>query len=329
LKKRVLVTGGLGYVGGRVALLLAARNDIEIVLGSRKLQSSPYWLPAAHVAALDWHSKKSLVSTCDGIDTLVHLAAMNNAECARDPLGAIKVNTLNTARLIEAAKVSGVRRVIYFSTAHVYGPNLVGRIDETTLTKCRQPYAYSHRAAEDIVLAAANDNLTTIVIRLSNGFGAPAHPAVNAWMLLVNDLCRQAVTVKSLSLKSSGLQELDFVTLLDVSKLVSFMLDLPKVEVGDGLFNMGNGKSTRVIDMARLIQKRCATMMGFTPEIHSQQTSDIQKTNNLDYRIDKLLKTGFSLSSNMDEEVDAILQMCHEVFVIRSTNAQTLSHQAS
>ncbi len=316
MKQKILVTGGMGFVGGRVAQSLAARDDVAITLGSRKAQAPPDWLPAAQVVAMDWHSQQSLVSACDGVGTLVHLAAMNDAECLRDLVGALEVNVVNTARLLEAAKESGVRRVIYFSTAHVYGSSLVGRIDESTLPKGRHPYAYSHRAAEDVVLAAANVDLTSIVLRLSNGFGVPAHPAVNAWMLLVNDLCRQAVKVRRLSLKSSGLLKRDFVTLHDVSRLVSFMLDLPKAELGDGLFNMGSGQSTRVIDMAGLIQTRCTELLGFAPEICRPEPAENETSPDLDYRIDKLLKTGFTLNSNPAAEIDAILRMCGEAFVV-------------
>lgn len=76
---------------------------------------------------------------------------MNDAECIRDPLAASEVNGVNTARSVEAAKVSGVRRFIYISTTRVYGPRLVGRIDGSTLPIGPHPYATSHLAAEDVV----------------------------------------------------------------------------------------------------------------------------------------------------------------------------------
>jgi UDP-glucose 4-epimerase len=54
-----------------------------------------------------------------------------------------------------------------------------------------------------------------IVIRVSNSFGAPAHQHANCWMLLVNDLCRQAVSTGQMTLRSSGIRRRDFVTLTD------------------------------------------------------------------------------------------------------------------
>lgn len=309
MNHKILVTGGMGLVGGRVAQALAEQGN-EVLLGSRHVQAPPSWLATADVVAMDWLSKDSLISACNGVDAIVHLAAMNDAECLRDPVAALEVNGVNTARLLEAAKTTGVRRFIYFSTAHIYGSPLAGQIDEVTLPRCKHPYATSHRAAEDVVLAAS-DKLSSIVLRLSNGFGRPAHAAVNSWMLLVNDLCRQAITQGSLTLRSSGLQRRDFVTLHDVGRAVSHMLNLPDTKVGDGIFNVGGGKSMQVIEMAEMIQSRCSALMGLTPEIIRPAPTPNENNPDLEYKIDKLLASGFALNGNVQEEIDGILTMCN------------------
>ena len=313
MKRKILITGGFGYVGGRVAQMLAKRKDVQIFLGSRNEQSSPGWLTDASVIQMDWLSQHSLIQSCKDIDTVVHLAAMNDGECLRDPVAALEVNAVNTARLVEAAKTSSVQRFIYVSTAHVYGSKLVGLIDETTLPKGPHPYATSHRAAEDIVLAS-NTHFIGIVLRLSNGFGVPADPNVNAWMLLTNDLCKQAVTLRSMTLRSYGLQQRDFVTLDDVARVVDHMLELPKSKAGDGLFNVGSSYSMRVIDMVELIQSRCTKLFNFTPEIIRPKKDDNEMNLDLDYRIDKLLNTNFTLKGDMSSEIDALLLMCKKNF---------------
>jgi len=318
MKKKILITGGMGFVGGRVAQLLAKRSDFELKLGSRSEQISPSWLPSTKVIGMNWQSTKSLISTCEDIDIIVHLAGMNAADCRSDPVAAFDVNVLNTARLIEAAKITNVKRVIYFSTAHVYSSNLTGSIDESSLTKNLDPYATSHRAAEDVVLVAAGDSISSVVLRLSNGFGKPTTPHVNSWELLVNDLCRQAITLRSMTLRSTGLQKRDFITLHDVARVVEHMIDLPKDKVGDGLFNVGSGKSSRVIDMVELIQKRCMRVMGYTPEIILQQPTKNEQSFDFDYRINKLLNTNFILNGKVDAEIDAILVLCSQHFKVEN-----------
>ena len=314
MKHRILVTGGLGFVGGRVAQLLASDSEISLKLGSRKAQESLEWLPGVKVLEMDWHSLQSLTLACEGVDVLVHLAGMNHNDCLSDPIAAIEANVVNTARLMQAAKVADIKRVIYFSTAQVYGSNLSGKIDEFTLTKNFHPYATSHKAAEDVVFAAANsnENMDAIVLRLSNGFGVPAHSSVNAWMLLMNDLCHQAVTLGSMTLRSTGLQHRDFITLEDVSRVVEHMIALPNNQIGNGLFNVGSGKSSRVIKMVELIQARCKVVLGYSPKIIRPQPIQNEKTPDLNYCVDKLLSTGFTFQGNPALEIDEILRMCNE-----------------
>ena len=320
MKRKILITGGMGFVGGRLAQLLTAGGNSEVILGSRIKHTSMSWLPNAKVIAMNFNSEQSLQFACQGIDAVVHLAAMNDNECLNDPTAALQSNAVNTSRLVEAAKVSGVKRILYLSTAHIYSPDLIGRIDETTLPKGRHPYATSHRAAEDVVLAAANNDIESIVIRLSNGFGVPSHPNVNVWMLLVNDLCRQAVTSKIMVMRSSGLQQRDFITLDDVTRAIDHMLNLPKIKLGDGLFNLGNGNSQRVIDMVRLIQIRCTEVLGFTPKIVRPEPTAGEKSAHLDYSVEKLLSTGFNLNRKANDEIDEILRMCHKSFKAANKN---------
>jgi UDP-glucose 4-epimerase len=134
-------------------------------------------------------------------------------------------------------------------------------------------------------------------------------------MLLVNDLCRQAVNLRSMTLRSTGLQRRDFITLQDLSRVVAHMIDLPNNQIGDGLFNVGSGKSSRIIDKVELIQARCTEVLGYTPEIIRRQPAQNDESPNLDYTIDKLLNTGFSLSGNPTLEVDETLRMCNECCV--------------
>lgn len=311
--RRILVTGGLGYVGGRVAQGLAKREGLSIALGSREEQPPPSWLPGAHVVGMNWRDAASLAAACEGMDAVLHFAAMNDSECAQDPVAALEVNGVNTVRLVEAAKRSGVKRFIYLSTAHIYGAPLAGRIDENTLPRSRHPYASSHRAAEDAVLAASS-NLTSIVIRLSNGFGVPVHAGANCWKLLVNDLCRQAVTARRLTLRSAGLQQRDFVTLHDVARGMLHMLDMPSAVIADGIFNLGGGQAMRIIDMAEMVRARCTRVLGYMPDISRPEPIAGDEGGGLVYCIDKLLATGFTLSGSFEDEIDATLHLCREAF---------------
>ena len=312
----VLITGGLGYVGGRVSRYLADNTDYKLRITTRQNEAQvPEWLRNGGMIHADLISEKDLKMACAGVRYIVHLAALNEIESYTNPELALTVNGLGSLNLLRTAEKAGVERFIYFSTAHVYGAPLQGIITEETLPRPVHPYAITHRTAEDFVLAAHDrDTLTGIVLRLSNGFGAPVRPDVDRWTLLVNDLCRQAVTTRKLVLRSAGFQKRDFITLSDVSRAVSHFLSLPVDQCGGGLFNLGGECSLRIIDMVELIAERCYEVLGFKPEIIRPESLSHEPSTMLEYSIKKLKSTGFVLNKNMNTEIDATLLFCQNEF---------------
>lgn len=263
---KILVAGGFGYVGARLAAALGAAGH-EVVLGSRKLRPTPAWLPNARVCEMDWDSRSELEEVCANMDAVVQAAGMNAGECEKNTVGALQVNGVGTARLVEAAASAGVSRFFYLSTAHVYASPLQGNINELSYTSNSHPYASSHLAGElSVLYALSRDWLSGSVLRLSNGFGAPMSPDTNCWMLLANDLCRQAVTTGKLVLQTSGEQLRDFVPLAGVCSSLNRLLELPTGAL-PSILNIGSSNSISVSTMAQLVQERCTAILGFTPVI--------------------------------------------------------------
>lgn len=307
---RLLITGGLGYLGGRLAQYLEQQSNYDITLGSRNPIDRPLWLTKASIVETKWDSPNELQKICSGVNTIIHLAGMNAKDCSSDPLAALEFNTVATARLLKVAFQEGVSRFIYFSTAHVYGSPLKGIINEKTVPESLHPYATSHRAAEDTVRSAhQRAEIQGIVIRLSNSYGAPAQKDANCWMLLINDLCRQAVMTKKLVLRSSGLQRHDFVPITDVCRACDFLIKLKNID--HNIFNIGGNWAPKVLDVAHIIQERCMVVLGFKPEIIRQAQSSEEHTNDLDYRTDLLNNSGFKLISDKVGEIDQLLLFCN------------------
>jgi len=318
---RALITGGFGYLGGRLAQFLAIQAGYQILLGSRQRAEPPPWLPQAKLVQTHWDSPTSLAQNCSDVDAVVHLAGMNAQECVADPVAALEFNAVGTARLLRAAVRQGVRRFIYVSTAHVYGSPLTGVITEETCPVSLHPYATSHRAGEDIVRAAnQRGEIEGIVVRFSNSYGAPAHKDANCWMLLVNDLCHQAVTTQRMVLDSSGIQRRDFVSLTDACMAIRHLLDLSAYKLGDGLFNVGGGWAPTILEMTRHVAARIYAITGQKPDILRKTGKDIDRPTFLDYKIDKLIGTGFNTTrnDNVDQEIDGLIQFCLRNFTQHS-----------
>jgi UDP-glucose 4-epimerase len=313
----VLITGGLGYVGGRIAkTLISSDSYSEVRLGIRDTGVDfPKEISGCSRTLLNLDDNDSLNNACAGIESIIHLAALNENDSFSNPELALITNGVGSLRLLKAAECASVKRFIYFSTAHVYGAPLIGKISEATIPRPVHPYAITHRTAEDFVLSSRDRGaFNGIVVRLSNSFGAPLTPNVNRWTLLVNDLCRQAVETGSLELSSPGIQERDFITLSDVGNAVDHLLDLSYDVCGDGIFNLGGNNSFKIIEMANRISDRCDVVLGFKPSVIRPQPRDSQYSYSLDYRIDKLLDTGFILKNDIDAEIDETLLFCKQTF---------------
>jgi UDP-glucose 4-epimerase len=315
MMRKVLITGGFGYLGGRLAQFLTSQRDYEVLLGSRRQTQPPSWLPQAKVVQTLWDSPQSLEEICFDVDVIVHLAGMNAQDCAVDPAAALEVNAVATVRLVQTAIQQRVKRFIYMSTVHVYGSPLTGVITEETKPAPAHPYAISHQAGEDAVLAThQSEEMEGIAVRLSNAYGAPADKNANCWMLLVNDLCRQAATSERLVLRSAGLQKRDFIPLHDVVRAISHFIELPFDRSGEGIFNLGGEAPYRIIDLAELIAVRCGVVLGYRPEVEGPDSVLGESSPELNYKIDKLKETGFSLNGNIVNEIDATLKFCHKKF---------------
>ena len=310
---KVLITGGFGYVGGRLGQHLVWHGH-EVILGSRIRHPSPQWLPQAATVEVPWGSPAALDDICTGVDAIIHAAGLNAQDCFADPVAALNFNGVATGHLLQAAVRQGVKRFIHISTAHVYASPLGGRISEETPLTSLHPYATSHRAGEDLVRHAhQRSQIEGVVVRLSNAFGAPAHQDANCWMLLVNDLCRQAVQSQKLVLRTSGLQQRDFVPLEDVAQALRHLLELQREACGDGLFNIG-GCSLSVWEMTQRIAERCQAVLGLKPEILRPEPAPGEQLATIQYECRKLQSTGVQLSGDAEREIDATLRMCAQVW---------------
>jgi len=315
MTQSVLLTGGLGYVGGRVARYLAGNPDYEVFVTSRDPQSQefPAWLGKDHCIGMDILNDAEVKNACRDMDTVIHLAALNEIESQKDPGKALLVNGLGTQKLVRSAEECGVSRFIYFSTAHIYRSPLEGSFTESTIPRPVHPYAISHRTAEDFVLAATTEGkFQGVVLRLSNSIGAPISTRVDRWSLIGNDLCRQAITTREMQLKTLGTQERDFIPLLDVGRAVSHMIQLPDNTLGDGIFNLGGENTQSILSLAQLIQERCSITFGFTPPITRPAASPPREKIRLVYSIEKLKMTGFRLSGSLAKEIDDTLIFCKD-----------------
>ena len=312
----ILITGGLGYLGGRIATYLAsAAPELTLRLTTRKSpEQRPLWSQSLEVVRADLLDRDSLISALDGIDTVIHLAAVNEVESQMNPEVALEVNGKGTYQLLQACRTRGVNRFIYFSTFHVYGPGAPQPITEATPTRPVHPYAITHRLAEDFVNWHRHSyGMETVILRLSNAYGYPTDPMVQRWTLVFNDLCFQAVRERKIQLRTRGTQERDFIPLTDVARAVKHLLDLPFGGWRSGLFNLGGECSMSIYEVAQRIAGEYVHCYGKEVPIITGEDEESQVAGPVVYSIEELKDTGFSLAGSLPDEVRQTFKLCEQM----------------
>jgi len=310
---RALITGGFGYLGGRIALALCDVG-VNVVLGSRKELKAPDWLPQATTVKLKWDNQEDLQSVCEQVDVVIHAAGMNAQDCANNPAGAMEFNGGATGRLIQASTLANVKKFIYLSTTHVYCAPLIGNITEDTCPSNNHPYAVSHRAAEDLLLhhVRKKNNMVGIVLRLSNGVGAPAHIKTNCWGLAINDFSRQLVVNEQIIVHSPPSVQRDFVPISVLCDAVFSILNSHNLE--SSIINVASSNAKNLQEIVGLIRARAELMLDITPEVIFKSRTDTAGNNyNLSISNNKLGKI-ININSNLEGEIDQLLMKCKEWF---------------
>ena len=118
---KILITGALGYMGGRLVAYLRGLSDFNLRLFVPQVpRELAEWVTGLDVREGDLTRPETLEGICDGVDKVIHLAAIQEVDCARDPVSALRVNVGGTLHLMRALAPS-VTQIIFMSTFHV-GP---------------------------------------------------------------------------------------------------------------------------------------------------------------------------------------------------------------
>lgn len=319
---KVLVTGGLGYLGRRLADHLR-QNGLHVVQLTRR---APDTGEDEGVVTFGGDWEKEGADVFAGVDQVVHLACPDERQAAADPVGTTCTAFAFTHGMLQQAVRAGVRHVVLASTIHVYGRAMNGRVTEETLPVPVHPYGIIKRLMEDQVTAAASNRLGATILRLSNGFGAPLRPEMTRWTLLINDLCRQAVENGRLELRSDPRLLRNFITLEDICGVILHCLWHP-VPAEVVTLNAGSSRSHSLGEMAELVQQRCTKVFGAFPELHVQALQN-HPIPSLDYDTGRMRSRGIVLQENFAGEIDRELLACERWFGVSGRKSTPVSFNA-
>lgn len=179
--KKILIIGATGYIGGVLARHLAAQGH-EVVAPARNLPAETSHPSGIHWIKADLHDTNALNKAMIGIEEVYHIAAFARP-WAKDPSTYHRINVEGTENVLSAAAANGVRKVVYTSTAGVFGPCKNQQPVDESSTPWKSPYTEYDRskiAAEAIVRKRSAQGQDIVIVNPTRVYG-PGDPAtINA-----------------------------------------------------------------------------------------------------------------------------------------------------
>lgn len=267
----VLVTGGAGYIGSHMAIELIEAGEHVVVLDDLSTGRRAAVPPEAVFVkgrVGDAGRVAQLIQKHEITEILHFAASIIVSESHSDPLKYYLNNTAETARLFDAAARGGVERVIFSSTAAVYGLCERDMIDETAPLAPISPYGASKMMSERILADAAEAHgLSFAILRYFNVAGADPEGRTGQSSPIATHLIKIAAEA-ALGARSGmkvfgedyatrdGTCERDYVHVSDLARAHRMALDYLRAGGASDWFNVGYGRGAtvrEVVDMVRRV----------------------------------------------------------------------------
>lgn len=306
MKKKVLVTGGCGYIGS-VLVKELLKSGYQVCVADRLDYGGDsvgafIGDPDFRIEVGDLSDSLFRSKILAGIDYVIHLAAtVGIGPCSKNQEESYLNNCKNTQKLASEAKKRGVKKFIFASTCSNYSSCTREQIcNENTYVEAYDPYSRSKIDAEKYLLALNSNDFNVIIFRLATVYGISGR---TRYCLLINHFTKQAYIDKKLEIYNGNFSR-PYVHILDVC--YGFLLALSETtsKVSGEIFNLGsNDANCSKIEIVNKIKK-------YIPDVCVNFEEDLTVQDLRDYVVDftkihRLL--GFTPTKSIDDGIKDVL----------------------
>jgi dTDP-glucose 4,6-dehydratase len=256
--KRVLVTGGAGFISSNVIRHLLARTPYEVV----SLDALTYAGNVDNLADVMGHERLSFVhgdirderlvrDVVADVDVIVNAAAESHVEKSIADGGSefVRTNVEGTQILLDAIRATPVERFLLVSSSEVYGTARYAPMDEEHPLEPRSPYAATKAGADRLAYSYfVTYGLPIVIVRPFNNYGPRQHPEKVVPCFIV-----QALTGSPLTVHGDGHASRDWLYVDDDAEALETLIDAPLETVAGEVVNVATGVDIPVAEIARLV----------------------------------------------------------------------------
>ena len=253
----VFITGGAGFIGSHVIPMLLERGDKvrlfdNMFRGDRDKVAE--WVATGNVTFIDQDVRYggAVHAAMKGCDDVIHLAAVSINKSEADPFESVDINVVGTNNVFAAAADHGISRVVYASSASVYGDPETLPMREDGPVSPLTPYCIAKLAGEHLLdYYARRSGLTWIGLRFFNVYG-PGQKPTAYYTSVINHFVKRLRAGEPPVIDGSGEQSMDFVHVHDIARSVVMSLDADPTKANVAI-NIGTGLDTTVAELARTL----------------------------------------------------------------------------
>jgi UDP-glucose 4-epimerase len=253
--RTVFVAGGAGFIGLHVVNQLLERDwKVRIFdnmwRGDRDKANALAESGNVEVIDQDIRSGAAVAAAMKGASHVIHLAADSINKSVADPYSSVEMNVPGTHNVIATAADQGIKRIVYASSASVYGDPETLPMHEDDRLNPLTPYCITKRTGEDLLgYYERAKGLSWVALRFFNVYG-PGQKTTAYYTSVINHFVNRLLNGEAPVIDGAGEQSMDFIHVEDIARAVVLATESEK---GNAPVNVGTGIDTTVAQLARIL----------------------------------------------------------------------------